>query len=418
VRTRSSVPSTRLTCGKARLAVTAAASALILGTGSLCGSAAVAATAGPGLTPDPAAPAASAPTVTLTGSVPALPAGSAAVYAEVQLPLDPNSQGVPRQLDDVAVASESVTSPEFSLPVPDSATLGQAERYGKGIVNFDIIVLSGDKTTAWGLSVPITGTPSALNQPQLAVERAQVVHVPALPAFHAAQTDQVTQALGVPDRDPPPECAWNTDGGEQDRPTRIGEVHVAHAGGVSDAYEYDWQNDETVSWGVSASPNSNWSEGGTGSVTNSLGASGGQTFGRGADTYVDTEGYYQEYRGVGVTDGCDGYDFAFLVKQVGTAGNVDTGKGKPAGSPYKDGCINDPLHFELQPESVWDYDHGQSETYGGAASFAGFSFSVSEGFSSDVQDDYTTSDNAATTWICGTRGKQPTDTPIIYNTTG
>jgi hypothetical protein len=394
------------------MAVTAAASALIVGTGSLCGAAADAMIARPGLAPDGAAPA-----VTLIGSVPALPARSAAVYAEVQLPLDPNSRGIPQQLADDTVASESITSQKFSLPVTGSATLSQAERSGKGIVNVEIIVVSGDKATGWGLSVPITGTSSALNGAQLAVQRTHVVHVPALPAFHAAQTAQLTQAPDAPDHDAPA-CVWNTDGGQQDKPTRIGEVHVANTGGVSDTYEYAWQNDETISWGITAvSTKPQWTEGGTVSITNTLGANGGQTFGKGTGTYVYTEGYYQEYIGVGVLDGCDGYDSALVVRQVGTAANVDSGPGKPSKVPYKGGCVNDPLHFQLQHGSYWDSDRGQSETYGGAANLYGFGFSASDGFSSDVLDAYQTSGNAAATWICGTRGHQPTNTPIIYNTT-
>lgn len=244
------------------------------------------------------------------------------------------------------------------------------------------------------------------------------MHVPALPAFHAAQKAQLSQAPGGSAGPNPPWCVWIADGSQHDRPTRIGEVHVANTGGVTDTYEYGWQNDETVSWGVSASPDSNWSEGGTGSVTNTLGAHGGHTFGRGTDTYVYTQGYYQEYQGIGGNGGCAGYASAYKVVQVGTAGNVDSEPGKPAGTPYKGGCINDPLNFPLQSDSVWDYDHGQAETYGGAASFAGFSFTASDGFTSDVQHDYQTSENAATTWICGTPGKQPSNTPIVYDTTG
>jgi hypothetical protein len=419
VRTSSVIPAPLRARRRRQLVGGLAASALLLGTSFLLGGPRAAA-ASSSLSPSAgtARTAATPPVVTLTGSIPALSGGSATLFAEVQLPLDRNAQGFPQQLEDETVASESIISSEFSLPVPNSAMLDQAEESGKGIVNFEIIVLSGTRTTAWGLSVPITATPSTLNLPQVSTETAHVIQVPALPAFHVdqrANPDAVTRPDGVS----PPECDWMEYGGQTDKATRIGEVHVANATGVADTFEFRTENDQTISWGVTATgPTSGWSVGGTESLTNSLRAGGGQTFGPGTVAYVTTTGYYQEYRGIGVSGGCDGFDDAFRTDEVGTSDVVDHGSGKPAGNPYQGGCANDPLKTPLQKDSTWYYNDGQAKTYGDAATAFGFSFSDSDGFTMDVEHSYATSGDSPTVWLCGVPGDQPTDTPILYNTTG
>jgi hypothetical protein len=417
VRTSSLIPAP-LRARRQQLAGGLAASALLLGTSFLLGGSTAAASSSPSPRAGTARTAAIPPVVTLTGSIPALAGDPATLFAEVQLPLDRNAQGFPRRLEDETVASESITSSEFSLPVPDSPTLDRAEESGKGIVNFEIIVLSGTRTTAWGLSVPITATPSTLNLSQASTEIAHVVQVPAFPALHVdqrANPDAVTTPGGVS----PPECSWTEYGGQTDKTTRIGEVHVASATGVADTFEFRTENDQTISWGVTATgPTSGWLVGGTESLTNSLRAGGGQTFGPGTVSYVTTTGYYQEYRGIGVSGGCDGFDDAFRTDEVGTSDVVDSGSGKPARSPYKGGCVNDPLKTPLQKNSTWYYDDGLAKTYGDAATAFGFSFSDSDGFTMDVEHSYSTTSNSPTTWLCGVPGDQPTDTPVLYNTTG
>jgi hypothetical protein len=406
VRTRSYPPSARIALTRARLIGAASASVLILGSYVLGGSAALAA----------ASPATvSRPVVTLTGMVPALPAARAAVYAQVELPLDRNAHGVPQRIDAVTVAGESITSRGFSLPVPGSATLDQAERIGHGIVNFDIIVLSGGSATSWGLSVPVTATAATLDHAQRATETAHVARIPALPAFQQDRHPQ-GQALN-PYAEPPPTCTWSTVGGETDSLTRIGEIHIANVAGVSDRYSYSVENDETISFGISAtSSDSGWTEAGNISMTNSLSATGGKTFGKAARAYVYTTGYYQEYVGRGTYGGCSGNDEEWEVEQVGTAADIET-SGTAAPSQRSSLCSSDSLHIALQAGADWASDRGVSKTYLNGVTFDGFDFNVSDGFTSHIIQQFSASASAPTTYICGIAGDQPTNTPILYDTT-
>lgn len=52
-----------------------------------------------------------APVVTFSGSVGTLPASTATVTVQAQLALNVNSSGVPQQLEEVPVASATITSP-------------------------------------------------------------------------------------------------------------------------------------------------------------------------------------------------------------------------------------------------------------------------------------------------------------------
>lgn len=435
MRTNLSVLSSRFG-RRATLAVGAAASSLLLlGAAAQWGPEAIAsspasnptptATSTAAPTPDSSPTAASSPTpsasaapavVTLTGSVPALPASSATVYAQVEVPIDVNSKGVPHQIDADTVASETITSPEFSIPIPDSATLDQAEQSGKGIVNFEIIVSSGANVTSWGQSVPVTASAAVMAGPQVSMGAGNVFRFSALPAFRASG---IAQPAVSPDRDPPGECVWTPYGSEVDDLTRIGEVHVANTPGVSDQFVYVNSNDQTISIGYSGSPTADWSIAGTVTLTNSIGTKGSYTFGQGEVIYVDTTGIYQEYEGTssGGADECDGLPTAWEAEEFGTDGNAQPGTNKPQGNPYSGGCINDPYNIELIHNEGYDSDHGTATTYDTVSTVFGYSFEGSDGFTTDVEHDYSAGENAATTYICGPKNYQVDNSPILYNTT-
>jgi hypothetical protein len=151
------------------------------------------------------------------------------------------------------------------------------------------MLASGGKATSIGFPAPLTAPPAVLNPPQQAAESSRTDQIPAFPAFTAAPHAQAaartaSQALaaepaGVSGSIPPP-CLWSPLGAQFNKLTKIGEVHVANAPGVTDDYEYTNENDQTISWLIGADSQSGFSEGGTVLLTNSLLANGGQTFGR------------------------------------------------------------------------------------------------------------------------------------------
>ena len=51
---------------------------------------------------------------------------------EAEIDKDLNANGVPQEIDPEPVGSVTITSPDFSVPVSDSATLQQAEVQGRG----------------------------------------------------------------------------------------------------------------------------------------------------------------------------------------------------------------------------------------------------------------------------------------------
>jgi hypothetical protein len=194
-------------------------------------------------------------------------------------------------------------------------------------------------------------------------------------------------------------------------------VHVANARGVSDDFEYANENDQTISWLIGGQVESGFTQGGTMLLTNSLSANGGQAFGRGVTAYVYTTEFYQEYKGYGWA--CrNGNGNAYKIVPAGTDSNVEKGSGKPAGNPYG-GCEHDgSLAFQLQPGEHWDDDHSRAEQYTDAVTIFGSGLTDTDGFSSSIYQNYVAGPAAATTWICGTRGAQAINSPILYNSTG
>jgi len=361
------------------------------------------------------------PAVTLAGSVGALPAASATVVVDVNVPTDLNSAGDPQQINEVPVASATITSSGFSIPVPASSTLQQAEQQGHGTVNFTVMAVSGSDLTAEGIPAPIDVSPAAANAAQLATQAAGIVQMPAFAAFRPmtatqaaamkASNSAASDSAATPNIIPP--CTWKAYGSQYNDLTRVGEVHVANTSGLSDTFWFRHQNDETITFGYSASdPDGNWTGGGTISLTNTLSANGYHTFGQGAVDYADVTYYYQRYHDY--IGECPG---SYEILAVGSADVVNPGTNTPPVNPYG-GCKNDPYGIAFSSPGGWDYDVGRGQTYSGIATVFGFTFGGSDGFNTDVEHDYTAASGAATTWLCGSPGDEITNSPIIYNTTG
>ena len=356
---------------------------------------------------------AAAPVVTLTGSLGILPASTATVVVRAQLARNVNSAGVPQELDEVPVTSATIASPVFSIPVPGSSTLQQAELQGHGIVNFNILVTSGSSETSEYVSAPLTVSATAGNAAELAIQNAHHVQAPAFPAFHTMSAAQM-KALSATPQSGGPSCNWYAYGSEYQDRTRVGEAHVANVSGVSDTFWFKYQNDMTISVGLSSSPDSGYSFDGNIGLTNSLSANGSHTFGSGSVQYVNDTTNYQRYELMyGGVYSCRQY----MIQAVGSDADVYQGINTPPVNPWG-GCRNDPLYATLAPGSTWSRDQSSAQYYSTVASLFGFTFSGSDGFTTDVEHDYSSSGGAPeTTYICGdASGEAPTQAPILYNT--
>jgi hypothetical protein len=354
------------------------------------------------------------PVVTFTGSVGALPGGSATVVVEAELAGNVNATGVPQTLEDVPVATQAITTPGFSVPAPSSATLDQAEQQGHGNVNFSIIVVSGTSMTSQYVPAPLTPAAAPGNTAALAVLAAHVIEVPAFPAYRTVSA-AATQFTA------PPEavsgCTWRAWGGEYQDATRIGEIHVASATGLTDRFVFSNTNDLTITMGLSAGdPNGDFTESGSITLTNSLSGGGGTTFPAGTVQYANDDAIYQEYQGNGEL--CPGWPSTtpYKVQAVGSEDDVFHGTNTPPVNPWG-GCLNDPLHAKLPPHASWYQDLSKAEYYSGIATYLGFQFGGSDGFTTDVQHYYTSTPSSPTTYICGPKdGLSAPDAPILYNT--
>jgi hypothetical protein len=192
VRRSLSMPAARLSKRRKEAAFVLTASALLLGAGSLAGCSA-------SKTPSVALAAAAStpPAVTLTGSAPALPTSPATVTVEAQLSQDPDGQGVAQELQDVPVATAAITSAQFTIAVPASATLTQAEQDNKGVVQFEVMVAAGGSATSVGFSVPLAVPAAVLNPAQQAAESSRTGQIPAFPAFASAPHAQAAAQTGA-----------------------------------------------------------------------------------------------------------------------------------------------------------------------------------------------------------------------------
>lgn len=427
MRTSFTLPSARLAGRGKQLAGVAVASALLLGTSAQWAPAAGAATPAPSSTstasssPSPSPTASSSPAATpvvmLTGSLGTLPASTAVITVRAQIPESAAAVGSTMNMDAAVLGTETITSPVFSVPVPDSATLQQAESKGHGIVNFLIEVMSGTSETMEFVPATLTAAPvsatasgtSPLGSPSPSPSSAsapatpaQQVQVPAFPPFRAmaaAASQAASASCG---------SGFNPDGPEYQETTIIGEDHVANTPGVTDTFEFSTENDETV--GVAWDESGQLSASGSVTLTNSLSTTGYHTFTQGQVAYVGDDTIYQEYAG------CLWFAGDYYTEAVGSEDDVFNDGGSPGTNPWG-GCENDPLHVTLQGGSGWNSDKSTAHTYSGGVSILGVGVNTSDGFTQDVEHDYVSAEGSKTTYICAEDANvQPSAAGILYST--
>ena len=197
------------------------------------------------------------PAITITGTLPQLPAHSATVLIEVEQQADRNAHGVAQRLIDTPVARQTVTSATFSVAVPASSTLTRAEINGEA--TFVVLAYSGDYSTVQERSAPMTRQAA---QGNMAAMAAAAGHTLALSRFNswqsmpASQREMLPRAQGaIP---PPPPCLWHRYGREREGLTRISQLHLANVSGLQAHWRYSTTADTTMSVGFSNSPASGY----------------------------------------------------------------------------------------------------------------------------------------------------------------
>jgi hypothetical protein len=119
------------------------------------------ASSSPSPSPTASSSPAATPVVMFTGSLGTLPASSAVITVRAQIPESAAAVGSTMNMDAAVLGTETVTSPAFSVPVPNSAALQQAESAGHGVVNFLIEVKSGTSVTMEFVPATLTAAPAA-----------------------------------------------------------------------------------------------------------------------------------------------------------------------------------------------------------------------------------------------------------------
>jgi hypothetical protein len=365
----------------------------------------------------PGAAARTSVAVTFNGSAGKLPAarGLLLVEAELALGRSTNRAHVASTLLDVPVASQQIAGGRFAVAVPDSPVLRRAERLGHGNVNFLLVIASGSWSTVQGVPVPLSPAAAPGNPAGAATARSRMVAVPRFPAYQPVGARAGRAAAGGPAalasrREP---CTWHRYGNENEKVTRIGEVHVADPRGMSDTYEYGTQADSSITIGFSeTSPTGPWSTSGSLTVNNSMGASGGWTAGRSTVIYANGHIYYQRYRS---NDAQLCFGRIWRNQADHAAGDAFPGTRRPPGIPYQGGCTHDPHGFGTVPAHTgfWNSDTSKAAGYGGIASAWGFSFGGSTGFTKYIKDTYR-DHGSVKTYVCGSASMP--GVPIIYNT--
>jgi hypothetical protein len=179
--------------------------------------------------------------------------------------------------------------------------------------------------------------------------------------------------------------------------TRLGELHVASLVGMAGTYGDTVTADNVVSVGSSINGNpGTFSAGGTITISNSIGSSGG--FSRTAvfDQYVDGHLYYGRFQGVGTY--CV-YNWALMA--TSSAGDAFPGTRAAPRNPYGT-CHADPNGLaRIAPIGYWNQARSQSHTYSGIFSWFGFSFSGSNGFTNNVNEGWLNRNSKTSTFVCG-----------------
>ncbi|HET7012437.1 MAG TPA: hypothetical protein VFI65_00900 [Streptosporangiaceae bacterium] len=351
--------------------------------------------------------------VTLVGPVRNLPSASGLVVVEVEIALGESKSNsyIPTVLEDVPVASATIarSTSHFAVAVPFSPVLRRAEAQGNGNVNFDVIVFSGGRSESQYTPAALS-TSAAPGNTEVAREvKAKLVRLPSFSGFSGAFRASPTTRTQILGHGP---CKFMKVGKANERATRIGEIHVAPIHGMSDKFEYANHADSSITIGLSASPTSDFKAEGSGKVTNSIGTDSGFTSGPGTVIFVDAHFYYQRYIDNEVP-ACPETG-PYKIQAVHAVGDTLQEKSKhPKGNPYH-GCAHDPHGFATIHGVTGTYarDIGKAATYSAAATWLGFSFTATTGFTTDIRHKYINKSHHSQL-LCGT--KEMPDVPIIYN---
>jgi hypothetical protein len=366
------------------------------------------------------ASASAGPAVTVTGRVSALPARQALVLIEAEVAAKHSGE-----LEDVVVATSTISGPAFRVPVPDSPLLRRIEAQDRGYVEFIAIVDSGRESATMAMPVAMAPAAGDGNAEARSALRSKIADFGQLTPFTPVPMSmKAVRSYLRQDPGAGPGCFWTPYGRQTHSETTIGEVHVARVKrGPTDEYTYTTTDVTDVSWGISLNPTKDYSEAGTVNLNDSVSASGHHTFSD-AKSYVDTLMYFQRYKDNGqVSAVCpDPGNIAYknpadhAAGNVDPAGAVDPGTRGPRDSPYG-GCTHDPYgSFALPANSGWSKDRADAttETINGTA--WGFNVSAEAGFTNETLQDFEAGQQARTTYICG-NGDLP-NVSVIWNTNG
>jgi hypothetical protein len=357
---------------------------------------------------------ASVDAVTFTGSIAHLPAGTGRLLVEAEVPSHIRAHHVPGLLTDLVVAAENVGAGRFSVAVPESSALAQAEKIGNGWVNFRLIVVSGHLAAAQYVPAALTAQAAQGNVAAAAQSGHRTAQVPAFRGFRPI-SPALSAALANTRTGPGiiPPCLWIAVGSQVEDATRIGEVHVDRDSGSTDTFTYVVQADSNITVGISYSTTGgSFSTSGSVQISNHFSGTGSFPNGPGTLIYANGHFYYQQYNSNGAP-GCGGV--LRQVRAVSAVGDAFQGFRQPAANPYG-GCLSgqDPYGYAEADTGggTFDSDRGTALSYSGIANLFGFQFGGSTGFSNDIYQDYT-NNSAYIQYYCGT-GYMP-NVAVIYN---
>jgi hypothetical protein len=365
------------------------------------------------------------PAVALSGSVGSLQGGSALVVVQVGLPWGAdNPRHIPAGFHYPAVAVQTITSRSFTIVVPESATLRRAATLGHGIVEFNVLVFSGSRFTSQMYPFTLTaaganGNRQALAQAQrqaaslgkfrpFAPDPASVRHgVSLLRHTLAAHSGRALSSAG---------CGVHAYGNPKEDLTRIGEIHVGSSKGLSMRWVYYATSDTTLTVGLStSSPTGPWSEDGSYTTTNSLGAGSGFTATNPTLIYTDGDEWYQRY----VTSPQQPLCGWWTNQVVSAVADSVEGVNSPPRNPYG-GCApgDSPYGYaRINPNGYFQADRGTAQGYSGDATLWGFTFGGHTGFTSSIHHryDYNPPQPAGDSYVCGGGSGMMPNSAILYS---
>jgi hypothetical protein len=186
--------------------------------------------------------------------------------------------------------------------------------------------------------------------------------------------------------------------------TTVGEAHTA--ANVTGEFSYGTSASSGFTLGESSSDSSGtFSADGT--YTTSNGSTVGTPISAGSHVYVQGEFDYGNFFVV-----CNKFDSYYVVIPYWFTGGLETEGSSPTNP---DGTCPPADSLELMPgnqDTVW---YGSSTSYSTGVSILGFSFGVTESWTSQTTMQWTASAGAATTYLCGPGQSDPDGAAIVYD---